>query len=465
VSRERTPLAVDPTVLITPDARPAPPRAKAPVATARGSASGRHTSAKETQPGGFWTPAMRGALFAVGAIAVAGIVVLAVIWLLNRPSATQLQLTLTKPTGGTIVGNGFNCGTDGDECTASFAEGIRVELDPRADKDFAFNGFTGPCAPSGRVVIREALTCGAKFERADLPPPAATFPLTIKKPTGGTILVEPDIICGALQTMCSANVTAGSRIKLTPEAEPGFTFNKFTDDCFPDGETTMSQARTCGATFVQATPPKSPSPPPTSVVRRKTDEAILPIGEPDKGAATVGAQPPSSQTTRLPTQGPQTTTPAQGPANGGPTVTQTPGAAVAGPQTVQGPVAGPISEEEHAKLEIQQLVKQYCEESQTLQPARIKVLFPQADEATMKTRFKEYKSLQCTVTAPPEFDRLDARDAGFAQVKFGMKQVIQMKSGGAPKAIETTVTMVVSRMGRLSPWRIDRLEHVAKPTP
>ena len=58
-----------------------------------------------------------------------------------------------------------------------------------------------------------------------------------------------------------------------------------------------------------------------------------------------------------------------------------------------------------------------------------------------------------------------ARPAGGAQIKFGMKQVIQMKSSGAPQAVETIVTMVVSRTDLRSDWLIDRVQHEPKPKP
>jgi len=408
---------------------------------------------------------MRGAALALGALAVAGIVVLGVIWIPHGTSPPRLQLTLTKPYGGTIVGDGIECGTGGSDCNAEFREGERVELDTRADKGYAFTAFTGPCAPSGRVIINKALTCGAKFDRDDLPPPAATFPLTIEKPSGGTILVEPDIICGALQTMCSAKMAVGSHVKLNVQPEPGFVFLNFTNDCAPEGETTMSQARTCGATFGPAAPPRPPTPPP-NVAARKTEGPRVSIEVPDKSGSTGAGQSTPGQNPAASSQGQQTPTSAQiNPINPNPGPANQAVATSGSAPTNTGPVAAPITPEDHAKNEIQQLVKRYCDESQTLQPVRIKALYPQADLATMKDRFREYKSLQCTVAAPPEFERLDAREAGFAQVKFGMKQVIQMKSGGAPQTVETIVTMTVSRMDLQSPWLIDRLLHAPKPKP
>ena len=135
------------------------------------------------------------------------------------------------------------------------------------------------------------------------------------------------------------------------------------------------------------------------------------------------------------------------------------------PTAADKPAPPPITAEEHAKNEILQLVKNYCAEYETMKPDRIQKLFPLIDQKVLRDRFKEYKSLKCTITAPPEYDRLDARPAGGAQIKFGMKQVIQMKSGGAPQAVETIVTMVVSRTDLRSDWLIDRVQHEPKPKP
>jgi hypothetical protein len=81
----------------------------------------------------------------------------------------------------------------------------------------------------------------------------------------------------------------------------------------------------------------------------------------------------------------------------------------------------------------------------------------------LRAQFKEYKSLKCTVAPEkPEYDRLDASPAGGAQLKFGMKQVIQMRSGGAPTEKEFIATMVVSRKDFLSPWLIDHMLYEEK---
>jgi hypothetical protein len=122
-----------------------------------------------------------------------------------------------------------------------------------------------------------------------------------------------------------------------------------------------------------------------------------------------------------------------------------------------------MSAEDHAKNEILQLVTNYCVALESLQADRVRKLWPLAPVGTLRDQFHEYKSLRCTITSPPKFDRLDASAAGGAQVKFGMKQEIQMRSGGAPDVKETIATMVVSRLNFQSQWLIDRVRHDPKP--
>ena len=58
-----------------------------------------------------------------------------------------------------------------------------------------------------------------------------------------------------------------------------------------------------------------------------------------------------------------------------------------------------------------------------------------------------------------------ASPAGAAQIKFGMKHVIEMKTGGAPKTQDMIVTAVLSRIDLRSPWLIDRVVVEQKPKP
>jgi hypothetical protein len=143
----------------------------------------------------------------------------------------------------------------------------------------------------------------------------------------------------------------------------------------------------------------------------------------------------------------------------GQTPTTTPGT----PTVPDKPAPAPITAEEHAKQEIGQLVKNYCGALSTLRPERVRALFHLDNERLLRDQYRETKSLKCTVSSPLEYDRLDASAAGAAQLKFGMKQAVEMRSGGAPKDPEYIVTMVVSRREFQSPWLIDRVFYEPKP--
>ncbi len=71
----------------------------------------------------------------------------------------------------------------------------------------------------------------------------------------------------------------------------------------------------------------------------------------------------------------------------------------------------------------------------------------------LQEQFRQYKSLKCTITGPPEFVQLDAV-AGTAKVEVGVKQIIEMKSGGAPKTVETIAETTLLRPEDRSSWRI-----------
>jgi hypothetical protein len=453
--REPEPSAVEPTVLITPtrrepqtSQRPGPSRSPAgPSLWARLTSPRPRPAPRTPAPrgGDRWSPTTRGVLLALAAVAVMGLLVLAIYAATRWLAPTGKLLTITKPEHGTIVGNGIECGTDGSTCSTTLSDNQLVELRALTDDGYLFKGWTGPCSPSGRVLMSEARTCGATFEATPVAPPAVVFSLTIEKPTGGTITFAPDIACGSIDSRCTASVQSGSLVKLDTLPDAGFKLLHFTGDCAPDGVTTMSVARTCGATFGQAAAAALPTGPRSG----GGDHAAS-----NTGPHIVQVDKPNPQ----PVAGPSTPPPAQNPAPAPPQV-------VPGPPVVKPDDVKPETAEEHAQKEIKRLVSQYCNALQTLDAAKVQQLFSNVDQGVLKDRFRQYKSLQCEITAPPEFNRLDASDAGGAEVKFGMKQVIQMRSGGAPLTVETVVTMVTSRMKYKSDWKIDRVDHVAKPKP
>jgi len=134
------------------------------------------------------------------------------------------------------------------------------------------------------------------------------------------------------------------------------------------------------------------------------------------------------------------------------------------PVAATAPAPPPITPEAHAKNEIPGIVKEYCAGLEALEPARIQKVYPSVNVRALQEQFRQYKSLKCMLTGPPEFVQLDAV-AGTAKVEVGVKQTIEMRSGGAPKTLETIAETTLSRPELRSSWRIGNVVHKAKPKP
>lgn len=74
------------------------------------------------------------------------------------------------------------------------------------------------------------------------------YVLTVTRPQGGTV-TGPGIECGTREADCSATLSKDQLVELQVTADSGYLFVGYTDDCAPSGRTTMSAAKTCGATF------------------------------------------------------------------------------------------------------------------------------------------------------------------------------------------------------------------------
>ena len=191
------------------------------------------------------------ALVAAAVLLVAGAVGLG-FWAWGGGSG--LMLTVTKPEGGTISGNGINCGTGGSDCTTTFAKGDPVDLRAEPDAGFLFSGFTGDCKQGGRTIMSAGRTCGATFTKIPDVAATPTFTLTIDMPKGGTIVSE-GITCGTMGAECTMNHPQGKLVPMKALADQEFTFKGFVGEgCSRSGETVMNVARRCGAVFVKDAP-------------------------------------------------------------------------------------------------------------------------------------------------------------------------------------------------------------------
>ena len=457
-----TPPTSEPTVIKRPSEPPPAPRARTAPAGGgflqrwRDLFGGPHVAAPRPAPktarAGGLSPQMRGAALVLAAVVAAALLLALGVGVVRWMWPAGQKLTLTRPTGGTIVGPGIECGSKGDDCSTERPTGDVVELEARPDSGFLFTGFTGDCAPAGRISMSAPRKCGATFDAVSGPVGPVTFALTIDKPVGGTIVGEPNILCGTLDNICTANIASGTAVALHFQADNNFTFQAFTKDCAPNGEMIMNAAKTCGAIFMQ-TPGatvvnRGPdvSPPVKRPQPKKTDEGTT------KNAGAVDTRPV-----------PEPVPPAVPPPASPQPQTQQPSTTVPPPDT--GPTKAPITEEQHAKDEMNRVVTDYCRALQTLKPDSMRGLFSQLDERRLRDQFRQYKSLKCAITDKPEFERLDINPAGSggAQVKVGMKQTLQAQSGGAPEVKELMVTLIFSRTDRQSPWLIDRIRAEDKP--
>lgn len=466
---DTAPGVADPTVIRRPS-DPPPARQKPPASPGflqswlgRSKASGTAAPRRSAPAGsGGISPGMRGAALVVGAVVAAGLLLIGGIAIVRWLSPGGQTLTITPPTGGTIVGPGIRCGTNGRDCSTTRPLNEVVQLEREPDTGYVFNAFTGDCPISGRLVMTQARQCGAVFDKTGTGTPdggGVKFTLTLQKPVGGNIVVgEYDLMCGSLGIACSAEVPSGTRVTIHQQSDVGFTFQSWLGDCAPNGEMIMNAPKNCSVAFLN-TPgavvvnnpdvpkPVTPKPPREHVVPPP------PKATPDQTdkPATGGAGPQNPGGSQASTV--QTVTPPPPPP---------PNA-----QTQIGSGATPAkSELVHAQEEISQLIKRYCSEYETLKTDGLKHIYPLAPVAAIKEQFKDYKSLKCTITSKEEYDRLpDPNPTGSsgAQLKFGMKQEIQIKKGGAPQIQETIVTMIVSRADFNSPWLIDRATHAPKP--
>jgi uncharacterized repeat protein (TIGR02543 family) len=200
---------------------------------------------------------------------------------------TTYQLTVSRPSGGTVYSAGINCGTSTSICRVTMSASMPLGLWAAADKGYAFAGWTGDCAgtsPSLTLQLSGAKSCGATFSAITTTPSTSTsttspttpssttggtstppsdgsalplgapYTLTIVRPSGGVVKAA-GINCGTGAAACAVTMPAPMTVGVQATADPGYVFAGWTGHC---SGTTASQAmalegpRTCGATFAPA---------------------------------------------------------------------------------------------------------------------------------------------------------------------------------------------------------------------
>ena len=169
--------------------------------------------------------------------------------------STNPQLTLTKAGSGagTMATDpaGLSCETT---CTTGLTPGASLTLTATPATGSRFAGWSGDadCA-DGAVTMGASVSCTATFTQ--------TYTLTLTKTGEGaaesTVTSSPaGIACGSA---CSAIYDTGTSVTLTADWAEGYDFSGWTGTGCTAGTTSvtvsMTQARSCTATFVAVPPP------------------------------------------------------------------------------------------------------------------------------------------------------------------------------------------------------------------
>ena len=123
----------------------------------------------------------------------------------------------------------------------------------------------------------------------------------------------------------------------------------------------------------------------------------------------------------------------------------------------------PISAEQFAKNQIQQLLKDYCDAYEQLDPVAVQKLFPSVNMDALRIQLNrsKYKSVTCKF-GEPTYQDLQAVD-GKAALKVEVKRVYEHTIQEKPDTTELIATMKLVRSGPRNPWVIEKADYVAKP--
>jgi hypothetical protein len=456
-------------------ARPAPPARPAAPASARGQGPSR-TPAAQPAP----APAKKSAAAApmrqgldlsflrkpqvkIGLAAAAMLVLVVAItalvvkWLLAPPTG-EFQLTIERPEGGTITGDGIECGSGGADCTARFDAGTPLEFQVTADAGYRFAGYTGDCSrTNGRVVMNAARICGAAFARdasarggpdtgpgnggsgavsGGTPGPGgvagARVLLQLVPPSGGTI-VGPGINCGTGGKDCSREFDPGTPIRLQGWADKAFVFRGFTGDCAQvqvGDEFQITAPKTCGATFTSdtiAAAPQGGTPAGGTTTVRPGPLGPRPSGGSGSSPSGGSAGPVAGGAGAGAGGGA-----AGGAAGGGESPGATPAPTVEKEKPYEPPPPPPAPPPEQiARDAIKAALEKYRVAYEEKDYSGIRVVYPTAP-TVFQTQFRQYAKIEYTYGGEPKFVNLDVR-GGAAIVEVPTTFAGTRPVGGADK--------------------------------
>jgi len=84
----------------------------------------------------------------------------------SLPAGPPYTLTVSRPTGGTVMGAGINCGSTGSLCSVSMPASMTLGMQAVPDAGHAFSAWTGDCSgtsPSVWLPLTGPRACGAVF--------------------------------------------------------------------------------------------------------------------------------------------------------------------------------------------------------------------------------------------------------------------------------------------------------------
>jgi uncharacterized repeat protein (TIGR02543 family) len=138
-------------------------------------------------------------------------------------------LTVTEPSGGTVVGSEIDCGSDSDDCDLDVYTGSTVTLTETPDSGYSFSGWGGAC--SGTVNYCTVTMDADRSVTASFTQSATTHVLSVSVTGNGTVTGGGIACTSAGGSGCSANETAGSDVTLTATPGSDSSFNGWGGAC------------------------------------------------------------------------------------------------------------------------------------------------------------------------------------------------------------------------------------------